>query len=240
MCSARPSISEGYPQHKRNPSELRVDAVSKKPVSPAYAGLKVRIHLPPVVSLRTIGSSAADPIGNTGHSIRRCVSPRRTNCTNPVATATAARLAPRPRRKLRSGPRRHDTRPRLFTTPAHRRTSLPAMYRCRPTVSEGSFDTLHRSNIVPSTAASTSSRSPGLSTRPQSRRPAHHLPEPLPGQIPIDGARPHGGPRVPSWEAFRRRPPRARANSYDGAGIRNPSPKLPFVAREKSATRDRM
>ena len=137
----RPSISEGYPQHKRNPSELRVDAVSKKPVSPAYAGLKVRIHLPPVVSLRTIGSSAADPIGNTGHSIRRCVSPRRTNCTNPVATATAARLAPRPRRKLRSGPRRHDTRPRLFTTPAHRRTSLPAMYRCRPTVSEGSFDT---------------------------------------------------------------------------------------------------
>ena len=81
------------------------------------------------------------------------------------------------------------------------------MYRCRPTVSEGSFDTLHRSNIVPSTAASTSSRSPGLSTRPQSRRPAHHLPEPLPGQIPIDGARPHGGPRVPSWEAFRRRPP---------------------------------
>src|SRR6516165_9055966 len=35
---------------KRNPSELRVDAVSKKPVSPAYAGLKVRIHLPPAKS----------------------------------------------------------------------------------------------------------------------------------------------------------------------------------------------
>ena len=49
-------------------------------------------------------------------------------------------------------------------------------------------------------------------------------PSRCPVKIPIDGARPHGGPRVPSWEAFRRRPPRARANSYDGAGIRNPSP----------------
>ena len=99
------------------------------------------------------------------------------------------------------------------------------MHRCRPAVSEGSSNILDRYNIAPSTAASTSSPSPRLSTTPQPRRPARPLPEPLPGQIPIDGARPHGGPRVPSWEAFRRRPPRARANSYDGAGIRNPSPK---------------
>ena len=98
------------------------------------------------------------------------------------------------------------------------------MHRCRPAVSEGSSNILDRYNIAPSTAASTSSPSPRLSTTPQPRRPARPLPEPLPGQIPIDGARPHGGPRVPSWEAFRRRPPRARANSYDGAGIRNPSP----------------
>jgi hypothetical protein len=42
--------------------------------------------------------------------------------------------------------------------------------------------------------------------RPQPRRPAHPLPEPLPGQTPIDSARPHHGPRVPSWEAFGRRP----------------------------------
>src|SRR5215472_3232509 len=43
------------------------------------------------------------------------------------------------------------------------------------------------------------------------RRPAHLLPEPLPGHIPIDGARAHGGPQVPSWEAFGRlssEPPR--------------------------------
>jgi hypothetical protein len=33
----------------------------------SMAGLIVRIHLPPAVSLRTIGSSAAEPIGNPGH-----------------------------------------------------------------------------------------------------------------------------------------------------------------------------
>ena len=58
-------------------------SVRQQPRDPFVRAVpKVRIRFPPPVSLRTIGSSAADPIGNTGHSIRRCVSPRRTNCAN--------------------------------------------------------------------------------------------------------------------------------------------------------------
>ena len=52
--------------------------------------------------------------------------------------------------------------------------------------------------------------------RSRRRRPRTHLqPKPPPRQIPIDGNRPPGGPRVPSWGAFGRRPPERHANSHD-------------------------
>ena len=60
--------------------------------------------------------------------------------------------------------------------------------------------------------------------RSRRRRPRTHLqPKPPPRQIPIDGNRPPGGPRVPSWGAFGRRPCTA-STARARAGIRNPSP----------------
>jgi hypothetical protein len=76
-----------------------------------------------------------------------------------------------------SAPRCHDAPHCLPISLTRRRTPLPAMHRCRPTVPEGSSYTLDRGNI----AASTPSASPPLSIRPHLSRPAHPPPEPLPG-----------------------------------------------------------
>jgi hypothetical protein len=68
----------------------------------------------------------------------------------------------------------------------------------------------------------------------RSRRlhPRTHLqPNPPPRQIPIDGNRPPGGPRVPSWGAFGR-PPCSTARAR--AGIRNPSPKRTLASRSRA------
>ena len=59
----------------------------------------------------------------------------------------------------------------------------------------------------------------------------------LPSQIPIDGQLPTGFPRVPSSEAFGRRPLHYRVDRSCQAGIRNPSRKRPF--RPTSGTGER-
>jgi hypothetical protein len=101
------------------------------------------------------------------------------------------------------------------------------LHRCCPAVSEATFYTFDQAKIAPSTAAATTILALRSSIRCQLRRPAHPLSKPPPRQIPIDGKRPHGPPRVPSWGAFGRRPS-VRADRSPRAGIRNPSPTLPF------------
>jgi hypothetical protein len=105
---------------------------------------------------------------------------------------SAAHLAPRPRRKPGSGPQCHDAHHRLFTTAAHRETSLPALHRCCPAVSEATFYTFDQAKIAPSTAAATTILALRSSIRCQLRRPAHPLSKPPASQIPIAGNRPHG------------------------------------------------
>jgi len=65
------------------------------------------------------------------------------------------------------------------------------------------------------------------------RRSAHHSPTPPRRQIAIDGHCPRRPPRVPSLEAFGRRPS-ARVDRSRRAGIRNPSQEEPFPARRLS------
>ena len=103
-------------------------------------------------------------------------------------------------------PRRHDARHRLIAPPARRGTSLPASHRYRPTASEGACYAVDQAKITPSTAAAATNSPPRSSIRRRLRRPAHPQPKPPHRQIPIDGKLPPGSPRVPSWEAFGRRP----------------------------------
>ncbi len=74
--------------------------------------------------------------------------------------------------------------------------------------------TLDQAKAAPSTAAAAPNSPPRSSIRCQRCRPTHPL-------------RNHRPPRVPSWEAFGRRPS-ARADRSRRAGIRNPSPKQSF------------
>src|SRR5271169_254895 len=147
----------------------------------------------------------------------------------------APHLAPGPRRKPGSAPQCHDAHYRLFTTAAHRGTSPPTLHRCRLAVSQATSYTFDQAKIAPSTAAATTILALRSSIRRQLRRPAHPLPKPPPRQIPINGNRPHGPPRVPSWGAFGRRPS-LRADRSPQAGIRNPSPKLPFQGHGSRST----
>ena len=72
-----------------------------------------------------------------------------------------------------------------------------------------------------STAAATTNSRLGSSIRRHGLWPAHLLPKPPPRQIPIDRGLSTQSPRVPSWEAFGRRPS-SRADRSRLAGIRNP------------------
>jgi len=125
-----------------------------------------------------------------------------------AAANRALRRRPRPR----SEPRHHDIR--LTTPPGCRGASLPALHHCRPAGSKATCYTVDHANIAPSAAAAATNRLPRSSVRRRPRQPAHPLPKPSPRQIPINGYRPPNVPRVPSWEAFGRRPS-ARADSHE-------------------------
>ena len=141
----------------------------------------------------------------------------------------AAHRAPRPCPKPGSAPRCHDARHHFIVLHTCRGTSLPALHHCRPAASQATPYALNQAKIALSTAAAATVPSSQSSIRRQLRRPAHPLLKPSPGQIPLEGDRLHGGPRVPSWEAFGRRPS-ARADRSPRAGIRNPSPKRTISA----------
>ena len=121
------------------------------------------------------------------------------------ASGAAANLALRRRLRTRSRPQCHDVRYHL-TPPSP--APKPRFRRCLAVAS------------VPAKAPAALSIRPKSPNRPRRQRqpryhdhrsrrlrPRTHLqPKPPPRQIPIDGKRPPGGPRVPSWEAFGRRP----------------------------------
>ena len=122
------------------------------------------------------------------------------------ASGAAANRALRRRPRPRSEPRHHDVRHRPTTPPGCRSASLPASHHCRPAGSKGTCYTVDHAKIAPSTAAAATNSLPRSTVSRRLREPAHPLPKPPPHQIPIDGNRPPGNPRVPSWEAFGRRP----------------------------------
>src|SRR5208283_5735278 len=113
-------------------------------------------------------------------------------------------------------------------------TGEPRLRHCTA-VAEATFHTFDQAKIAPPTAAATTILALRSSIPRQLRRPTHPLPKPPPRQIPINGNRPHGPPRVPSWGAFGRRPS-LRADRSPQAGIRNPSPKLPFQGHGSRST----
>jgi len=83
--------------------------------------------------------------------------------------------------------------------------------------------------LTPTIAPATKSLLPSSCChQPRQSTPLSPKPPPPHRQIPIVVNRQPGAPRVPSWEAFGRRPSE-RASSYDRASIRNSSPKLDLV-----------
>ena len=86
-----------------------------------------------------------------------------------------------------------------------------------------------QAEIALSTAAVAPNSPPRSSIRRRLRRPAHPQRRPPHRQIPIVRQPVTRPPRVPSWEAFGRRPS-ARADRSPRAGIRNPSPKRTISA----------
>ena len=89
--------------------------------------------------------------------------------------------------------------------------------------SEGTCDAVDHAKTIMSTAAATTNSPLGSSIRRHGLWPAYLLPKPPPRQIPIDRGLSTQPPRVPSWEAFGRRPS-SRADRSRLAGIRNLSP----------------
>ena len=126
--------------------------------------------------------------------------------------------------------------------PLPRGTPLPASHRCCPVASNDTPYAVDQAKIAPSTAAAATNSLPLSSVRRRPRQPAHPLPKLPPRQIPLDGYRPPAAPRVPSWEAFGRRPserapiattgrhPKPFTNSVV-SDPRRVSRKLPFVRR---------
>jgi hypothetical protein len=142
----------------------------------------------------------------------------------PVRVLSAA-THPAARRGLKpgSGPRCHDARHRLFTTPARWGTSRPALHRCRPAASQGASLTFNQPKIAASTAAATINLASPSTIRRRLRQPAHALPRLPSPQIPIT-ATARTASRGSFLGGFRTPALRARARSYLWAGIRNASP----------------
>ena len=136
--------------------------------------------------------------------------------------------AAHPAARHRPKPRCHDAHHRLIAPSACRRTPLPALHRCRPAASNRMPYAVDQAEIALSTAAVAPNSPLRSSIRRRLRRPAHPQRRPPHRQIPIVRQPVTRPPRVPSWEAFGRRPS-ARADRSPRAGIRNPSPKLSFA-----------
>ena len=122
------------------------------------------------------------------------------------ALGATANLALHRHPKLALPPQCHDRRHRLSPHTARRRATPRALYRCRPTVSKGTRRIIDHAKIAPSTIAPAPKSLLPSSCCHRPRQSAHLPPEPPHPQIPIVVNRQPGGPRVPSWEAFGRRP----------------------------------
>jgi hypothetical protein len=145
-----------------------------------------------------------------------------------VAVHPAARRRPKPR----SGPRRHDGCGYFIASVTHRRTLPVPQPRC-PIASERWCYAARPAELTSSKTARATLRRLQSSIHHLLRRSAHHSPAPPRRQIAIDGHRPRRPPRVPSLEAFGRRPS-ARVDRSRRASIRNPSHEEPFQARTLS------
>jgi len=140
----------------------------------------------------------------------------------------AARRRPKPG----SGPRRHDGCGYFIASVTHRRTLPVPQPRCAM-ASERWCYAARPAELTSSKAAPATLRRLQSSIHHLLRRSAHHSPTPPRRQIAIDGHCPRRPPRVPSLEAFGRRPS-ARVDRSRRAGIRNPSQEEPFPARRLS------
>ena len=140
--------------------------------------------------------------------------------------------AGRRRPKPGSGPRRHDGCGYFIASVTHRRTLPVPQPRCAMASERWCYGARPAELTSSKTARATLRRSQS-SIHHLVRRSAHHSPAPPRRQIAIDGHRPRRPPRVPSLEAFGRRPS-ARVDRSRRAGIRNPSQEEPFPARRLS------
>jgi hypothetical protein len=134
-----------------------------------------------------------------------------------VAVHPAARRRPKPG----SGPRRHDGCGYFIASVTHRRTLPVPQPRC----AIASERWCYAACPAELTSSKTEPATPRLlqsSIHHLLSRSAHHSPAPPRRQIAIDGHRRCRPPRVPSLEAFGRRPS-ARMDRSRRAGIRNPS-----------------
>src|SRR3979411_1618609 len=132
--------------------------------------------------------------------LRRVQDPRRglRGRAGPAARAPPA---------LRAGPDPDDLPSHLVLAAIIRRNiSFPAARSFRPGPCKRPNDTTDEFSLRPSSAAASDPQS----SAPVGIQPSwedHPPPKPLPRQIPIDGQLLAAFPRVPSSEAFRRRPP---------------------------------
>jgi hypothetical protein len=126
------------------------------------------------------------------------------------ASGATANLALRRRPRTQSRPQYHDPRHRLTVPPAYCAASLLALPRCRAGLYKTTCYIVDHAKIAQPTAAAATNSLPRSSVRRRLYQPTHLRPKPPPSQIPIDGRRPPSGPRVPSWEAFGRRPSHGR------------------------------
>ena len=141
----------------------------------------------------------------------------------------AAHLAPHHRPIPRSGPRHHDGYGHFIASATRQRTLPAPQPRCAM-ASERWCYAARPAELTSSKTARATLRRLQSSIHHLLPRSAHHSPAPPRRQIAIDRHRPRRPPRVPSLEAFGRRPS-ARVDRSRRAGIRNPSQEEPFPAR---------